>query len=115
MKFYSGLQTQNHCYNDFYFIGELLVLHLGETIDIPCTAPDEEYLNINWLVECLNGSSEDIQIEDTFIQQNGLKQRNITFTATLETNNTNLDCGIYNHREPSSSYSPLKFSVLVQG
>ena len=91
---------------------------MGETIDIPCTAPDEDHLIINWLVECLNGSlesSEDIQIGDTVILQNGLKGRNITFTATPETNNTNLDCGVYNHREPSNSYSPLAFSILIQG
>ena len=99
------------------YIVEQLVLYLGETIDIPCTAPNEDHLEISWFVQ-LNGSSqssEDIQFGDTFLLQNGLKRKNITFTATLETNNTNLHCGVLNHLEPSSSYSSLNLSILIQG
>ena len=96
-------------------IGKQLVLYLGETRDIVCTAPNEDHLAINWGPNGLEESFEDIKLGDTYSLQNGLKGRNLTLTATPEINNTNLDCGIYNRDEPMNSYSSLEILVLIQG
>ena len=88
---------------------------MGETRDIPCTAPNEDHLDINWGPNGLVEESEDMESGNIYTLQNGLKGRNLTLTATAEINNTNLRCGIYNHDEPIKSYSSLEILVLIQG
>ena len=100
----------------YYDTGEqVLVLYLGETRDIQCTAPDEDHLAINWII-LPPESSEVLEIGDTYVLKDGIKGRNVTFTAaTPQVNNTNLSCGIYDDLEPMNSYSSLKLIILIQG
>ena len=88
---------------------------MGETRDILCTAPNEDHLVITSTANGSADSSENIQFGNTFQLHDGLKGRNITLSAKMEINNTNLRCGVYNELEPMNSYSLLEFTILIQG
>ena len=112
----SSLDTALCLLTTFFFnLGEHFVLYLGETRDILCTAPNEDHLVITSTANESTDSSENIQFGNTFQLHNGLKGRNITLTAKLEMNNTNLRCGVYNKLEPMNSYSSLDVTILIQG
>ena len=97
------------------FIGELLVLPLGEAREILCTAPADSGYTIVWVVngsqlrdEETNFRSEDI------ISANMSRGMNLMFTATPEVNNTNIHCLITDIQRLQISQSS-QFSIQIQG
>ena len=96
---------------------ELLVLPDGEEHSILCTAiitEEEDSYQINWAA---NGRS----IGDGFVVgeeetlDDGTRERNITFTATNDINNTNLSCVVSHLFEPSNTFRPIQLTIIIQG
>ena len=97
--------------------GELLVLPEGKIHNILCTAPAEDHYDINWGTnhEGEAGNEGVFTVGEEKTVSDGMKGRQVTFTATSLVNNTRLTCVVINFNQPSSSPEPLKFNIIIQG
>ena len=94
---------------------ELLVLPEGEEHSILCTAIiTEDSCQINWAV---NGRpiGDEFFVGEEETLDDGTRERNITFTATNDTNNTNLSCVVVHLFQPSLSFTPIELTIIIQG
>ena len=89
----------------------------GEVRSILCTAPDEDYFEINWgTVDGGEfGNEGRFTVGDEEPATNGAKGRRVIFTASPEVNEITLRCVVVSFRQPSDSPEPLDFTIIIQG
>ena len=94
--------------------GEQLVLPEGVEHSILCTAPDNDRYLITWVVNKeLTGDGFVVREEETV--GDGMKGKTITFTATVDINDTSLTCNINDLFQVSNSYKPIELTIIIQG
>ena len=97
---------------------ELLVLPDGEEHSILCTAIiTEEEEDSYQIILAANGQSigDGFVVGEVETLDDGTRERNITFTATNDINNTNLSCVVVHLFQLSLSFTPIEFTIIIQG
>ena len=89
----------------------------GEEHSILCTAiitEEEDSYQIHWGA---NGRSigDGFVVGEVETLEDGTRERNITFTATNDINNTNLSCVVSHLFQSSLSFTPIEFTIIIQG